>query len=73
MIRNIRGLHDSTESDHPIDDNEYETKVVLVGTSTVPDESFVETTTMTVIEKGKQQIAKIEDTIHVISDKTKGF
>lgn len=68
-IRNIReAVADASTS---AEEGEYETKIVLVGTSTVEDNT-VETTTLTVIEKGKQHLAKIEDTIHVISDKTKG-
>lgn len=67
-IRNIREAVADTSAS--AEEGEYETKIVLVGTSTIEDDT-VETTTLTVMEKGKQHLAKIEDTIHVISDKTK--
>ena len=52
---------------------EYENKVELVGTSTVEvEESSVETATMSVLEKSKQHLEKVEQVVNVISEKTKG-
>ena len=53
--------------------DEYENKVELVGTSTVEvEESTVETVTMSVLEKSKQHLEKVEQVVNVISEKTKG-
>lgn len=70
FLRNVAGENPDEEE---VDESQYVTKIVVEGTRTVEDESFtVETTTMTVLEKGKEHLAKIENTIHTISDKTKG-
>lgn len=69
FLRNVAGENPDEEE---VDESQYVTKIVVEGTRTVEDESYtVETTTMTVLEKGKEHLAKIENTIHTISDKTK--
>ncbi len=66
MVRNLRNAHENPENI----DSDYETKIIVVGTSTVEHDT-IETTTLSALEKGKQHLAKIEDTVHMISDKTK--
>lgn len=74
MIPHSRILRDAlNKPEEEVDESEYVTKIIVEGTRTVEmeDETTAITTTLSALEKGKVHLAKIEDTIHTISDKTK--
>lgn len=75
MNAKLRALREAVESkeDSKEEGVEYVTKIIVEGTRTVEDDTeSIVTTTLSAMEKGKAHLAKIEDTIHTISDKTKG-